>query len=104
MPIDTEENKKTSLHIFQDWKKYVDNTLYKLEKDGKLFSQEMNEESIQESDRWKITGTDGKTYEYKEYYTDATKETPLIDYSYRKDENGNINYDRWDFWSENDFK
>ena len=57
------------------------------------------------------TGTDGKSYKYIEYYKDEQLTVPLVDYSYMYDEDGerkvdddgNLKYDRWDFWSEDDF-
>lgn len=57
------------------------------------------------------TGTDGKPHKYIEYYRDEELTVPLVDYSYmydedgerKVDEDGNLMYDRWDFWSEADF-
>lgn len=56
-------------------------------------------------------GTDGKPHKYIEYYRDEELTVPLVDYSYmydedgerKVDEDGNLMYDRWDFWSEEDF-
>ena len=57
-------------------------------------------------------GTDGIDHPYTEYYIDSALQTPLIDYSYRYDDDGKLiideetgrpRYDRWDFWVEEDF-
>jgi hypothetical protein len=43
-------------------------------------------------------------HKYVELYTDPGFTTPLIDYSYCIDEYGNVIHDRWDYWSEDDFR
>lgn len=99
LPVGTYTNKITSLHIFQDWKKFVDESLKYLVK---------NDELIQVDDQHG-EGTDGITHEFSEYYTkyidDGNQDNiPFIDYSYCYDKDGNVIHDRWDFWTENDFK
>jgi hypothetical protein len=89
-----------SRHIFLDWKAYVDSTLEKLVHDGKLIYLPKTGMS-----------TNGKTYNYTEYYTDTVFNVPLVDYSYLYDDSGELivdehnlpMHDRWDYWRETDF-
>ena len=61
-------------------------------------------------DSKKGLGSDFKVYEFDEYLVD---EVPLVDYSWLydddpmnpyTDEEGNPIGDRWDYWTEEDFK
>ena len=94
LPTKTYHNLVTSKHIFQDWKKFVDESLNYLVDQGKLWTAH-NQSGI---------GTDGKTHTYTEYYVDRAKLQPLIDYSYITYEDGLPLYDRWDYWTVDDFK
>lgn len=101
LPIDTYTNKTTSLHIFQDWKNFVDNSLEYLCDNQMLFRGEQMIEF----------GTDGIQHSFYEYYTHPDKKPgqELIDYSYRFELNengertGKVIHDRFDFWSDEDF-
>ena len=54
-------------------------------------------------------GTDGEDHQYTDYtyIDDLGDEVYLVDYSYiiieEDDGNPRANYDRWDYWSEEDF-
>lgn len=104
LPVETYTNRITSRNIFRDWKNFVDMSLNRLVQSGKLFSKVIRPSDVNNSDKWIVTGTDGKEYEFTEYYTDNSMTIPFIDYSYRIDKDGIIMHDRWDFWSEDDFR
>lgn len=99
LPVDKYENQITSLHIFLDWKNFVDKSLKVL----------VNRNELHYVEGKHGVGTDGEEHEYTEYYVDEGK--TLVDYSYMYDEDGNIKvdedgkpmYDRWDYWSADDF-
>ena len=99
LPVDTYANKVASLHIFQDWKKFVDESLKYLVENDELIKV----------DGQSGYGTDGIEHEFSEYYTSYlgdgnSSNIPFIDYSYCYDKDGNVIHDRWDFWSEDDFR
>lgn len=93
LPVDKYENQITSLHIFLDWKRFVDKSLQVLVNRNELYPVEGQHG----------TGTDGEEHEYTEYYVDEEMTIPLIDYSYCVDEDGKVVHDRWDYWSADDF-
>lgn len=89
-------NCMASKHIFQDWKAFVDGATEYLIKQGELsYGAEVTE-----------LGTDEKEHTYKELlYTEDGKTKPLVDYSYiTRDDDGIPSADRWDYWTEEDFK
>ena len=93
LPVDTDHNKLASKHIFQDWRRYVEESLKALVEKGKLYAV---------PDKHGI-GTDGIEHEYTEYYVNEELTVPLVDYSYIVVEDGKANKDRFDYWSESDF-
>lgn len=108
LPIDTRDNSVASRHIFLDWKNYVDNSLTWLVEHGWLYSKEIKSEEYEGDEKeMRCKSTDGKYYDYTEYYLDESMTIPLIDYSYRYKINElglvEILKDRWDFWTEYDF-
>ena len=113
LPTDTYHNKMASRHIFQDWKAFVDGAVERLIKRKELF-RKMHADGktpIYETDYGtEVIGKDisgneiYKSHEYSELYVDDGFTTPLIDYSYCKDEFNRPIHDRWDFWSEDDFR
>ena len=101
----------TSRHIFLDWKTFVDNSIEALIDKEDLHCMMTDDGPKKE----RGIGTDGREHEYVEYYTDRTNmyHTPLVDYSYIElttttNEDGSrttkANHDRWDYWTEDDFK
>ena len=112
LPIDTYHNKIASLHIFQDWKNYVQRAFDHLSsmEVGKLFVKSAVDGTPQELVG---TGTDGKEHTYTEWYIDQLCTIPLVDYSYLYNADGSVKLDpstnrpigdRWDYWTEDDFK
>ena len=105
-----------SMHIFLDWKDFVDGAVEKLVEKGELFVEtELDENGNTVWKKEKGLGTEhkvvdgveestNKEHEYVELYTDREKTKPLIDYTYCKDDDGNIIHDRFDYWSVDDFK
>lgn len=114
LPTGTYTNNLISRNIFSDWKRFVERSLNYLVEEKHLLTVVKHDSE----DDYTRLGTDGKLYEYNEYYyTDENnKEVPLIDYDYRfkKDDEGNyeigpdgkwvVLYDRFDFWSTDDFR
>ena len=85
-----------SKHIFQDWKAFVNGAAEYLVTQRELsYGAEVTE-----------LGTDEKEHTYKELlYTEDGKTKPLVDYSYiTRDDKGIPSADRWDYWTEEDFK
>ena len=112
LPVDTYHNKVTSLHIFQDWKNYVEKYKEHLTnmEPGKLFVKSTADGTPLQD---KGLGTDGKEHEYTELYVDQLCTTPLVDYSYLYDDDGKLKLDpftgrpladRWDYWTDADFE
>ena len=112
LPVDTYHNKVTSLHIFQDWRNYVEKYKEHLTnmEPGKLFVKSTADGSPLPD---KGLGTDGKEHEYTELYVDQLCTTPLVDYSYLYDDDGKLKLDpftgrpladRWDYWTDSDFE
>lgn len=100
LPVDSKHNRLASKHIFQDWKAFVDGAANYLKDNGQL----------RFAPNKKGLGSDFKVYEFDEYLVD---EVPLVDYSWLydddpmnpyTDEDGNPIGDRWDYWTEEDFK
>lgn len=100
LPVDSKHNRLTSKHIFQDWKAFVDGAANYLKDNGQLTF-----------DSKKGLGSDFKVYEFDDLVT--PDEVPLVDYSWLydsdpmnpyTDEKGNPIGDRWDYWTEEDFK
>ena len=99
LPVNSEPNCLASKHIFQDWKTFVDGAANYLKDNGQLtFESKVG------------LGSDLKEYEFNEYLVDGV---PLVDYSWlydndpmnpKTDEDGNPIGDRWDYWTEEDFK
>ena len=99
LPVNSEHNCLASKHIFQDWKAFVDGAANYLKDNGQLTFVSK-----------KGLGSDLKEYEFNEYLVDGV---PLVDYSWlydddpmnpKRDEEGNPIGDRWDYWTEEDFK
>lgn len=114
LPTDTYQNKIASRHIFQDWKKFVDECVKLMVANGeKYLNPETTTEEKEELEskclfvKWETimgTGTDGIDHPYTELYVDKEMTTPLIDYSYCIEEE-KVVHDRWDYWEANkDFK
>lgn len=102
LPVDSEHNCLASKRIFLDWKAFVDGAARELVERKKLFVYYNGEDESQ----WFVEygrSTDGKNHPYTELYIDKEKKIPLVDYSYIKDEDGKVNFDRWDYWDEDDF-
>ena len=86
----------------------MDESLTWLEEHGWLYSKEIkSNEYVGNEKEILCKSTDGKYYDYTEYYLDEDKTIPLIDYSYRYKINEfglvEILKDRWEFWTEDDF-
>lgn len=96
LPVSSRHNCLASKHIFQDWKAFIDGAGEYLVTQGELsYGTEVTE-----------LGTDEKEHTYKELLcTEDGKTKPLVDYSYiTRDEDGIPSADRWDYWTEDDFK
>lgn len=119
LPTGTYTNNLISRNIFSDWKRFVERSLNYLVEEKHLLTVVNHDNNTDPCDiDYTRLGTDGKLYEYNEYYyTDENgKKVPLIDYDYRfkKDDEGNyeigpdgkwvVLYDRFDFWSTDDFR
>ena len=99
LPVSSKHNCLASKHIFQDWKAFVDGAANYLKDNGQLtFESKVG------------LGSDLKEYEFTEYLVDGV---PLVDYSWlydndpmnpKTDERGNPIGDRFDYWTEEDFK
>ena len=58
------------------------------------------------SDEWLVEygiGTNGEEYPYTELYIDKNKTIKLVDYSYIVITDEKANFDRWDYWTVDDF-
>lgn len=116
LPVDSELNCKSSRRIFQDWWAFFDGARHHLVEGAhpELFVK------TDSGEKWETTtgvGSDEKTYKFTELYIDSDCKTPLVDYSwlydvtaddgperpFRDDTNKPIG-DRWDYWTEEDFK
>ena len=113
LPTGSSDEKIASRNIFMDWKKFVDDATKYLVKEEMLYVvYDVDGEGNRILDEdgepiWSIQyglGTDGKQHPYTEVYTDPTRSTPLIDYSYCVDKNGKVIHDRFDYWSVDDFR
>lgn len=114
LPTDTETNKTTSRHIFQDWRRFVEDAVENLEQQGLLFRRRESDAPDAPLVVVRGYGTDGVEHPYVEVYTDDLFSTPLVDYSYIEvedivdedtGETSHIaNHDRFDYWSEDDFR
>lgn len=111
LPVDTEHNCLASKHIWQDWKAFVDGASEELFNRKELFVKFSG--TLHDWEHRRIEygiGTNGKPsyspdgYPYTELYVDSKCTIPLVDYSYIVVEDGKANYDRFDYWDENDFK
>ena len=106
LPVDSEHNCLASKRIFLDWKAFVDGAARELVERKKLFVKYKPIEPGEDEQQWLVESgrsTDGKVYPFTELYIDEDTTTPLVDYSYIVVQDGKANFDRWDYWSENDF-
>lgn len=113
LPRSTVDERIAARNTFMDWKRFVDEATKYLVKEEMLFVvyevDGMGERIKDENgeDIWAVeygVGTDGREHPYTEVYTDPTRSTPLIDYSYIKVVDGRANYDRFDYWTVDDFR
>lgn len=101
LPVDSEHNCLVSKRIFQDWWEFFDRARHELVKRGELFVNYKPN-----SDEWLVEygiGTNGEEYPYTELYIDKNKTIKLVDYSYIVITDEKANFDRWDYWTVDDF-